>query len=137
MISSQQLSFLTARLAVGISMFGHGLVRLEKLNVFSGWMVEQFQKSMLPEFIVTPFSYVLPIAEFAVGALLLLGLFTKQALTGGAIVMIALIFGSTMIEWWDAIPSQLIHAAFFSVLLIFEKQYNTFALDNVLKRNKR
>ncbi|MCF2446481.1 DoxX family membrane protein [Dyadobacter sp. CY345] len=136
MISPQQLSFLTARLAVGMSMFGHGLVRLPKLNGFSGWMVGQFQKSMLPDFVVTPFSYILPIAEFVVGTLLLLGLFTKESLAGGVFVMIALIFGSTMIESWDAIPSQLIHAAFFSVLIIFEQKYNSFAVDNVLKRNK-
>jgi len=136
MISSQQLSFFTARIAVGMSMFGHGFVRLPKLSGFSGWMVSQFQNSMLPEFVVIPFSYILPIAEFIVGILLLLGLFTRNALCGGALVMIALIFGSSMIESWDAIPSQLIHTAFFSILLIFEKQYNIFAVDNILARNK-
>jgi len=134
MISSQQMSFLTARLAVGTSMFGHGLVRLPKLDGFSSWMVGQFQKSMLPDFVVVPFSYVLPIAEFAVGVLLILGLFSRLALTAGSVVMISLIFGSCMIESWDAIPSQLIHAAFFSILLIFEKQYNVFALDNLIDR---
>ena len=136
MISSQQLAFLTARLAVGTSMFGHGLVRFPKLSGFSSWMVGQFQKSMLPDFIITPFSYALPVAEFVVGALLLLGLFTRQALTAGALVMISLIFGSTMIESWDAIPTQLIHTAFFSILLSLENQYNTFAVDKILEPNK-
>ena len=136
MNSSQQLSFLVARLAVGMSMFGHGLVRLPKLHGFSDWMVGQFQKSMLPDIIVVPFSYILPIAEFLVGIGLLLGLFTKEALLGGALVMIALIFGSSMIEEWGSIPSQLIHAAFFSILLIFQKDYNSFAVDLKLKKNK-
>ena len=120
MTSSQQLSFLLARLAVGMSMFGHGLVRLPKLQDFSQWMVGQFEKSMLPEIIVTPFSYILPITELLVGIFLLIGLFTRQALVAGSLVMIALIFGSSMIEEWGAIPSQLIHAAFFSILLIFK-----------------
>ena len=136
MTSSQQLSFLLARLAVGMSMFGHGLVRLPKLQDFSQWMVGQFEKSMLPEIIVTPFSYILPITELLVGIFLLIGLFTRQALVAGSLVMIALIFGSSMIEEWGAIPSQLIHAAFFSILLIFEKSYNSFAVDLILEKNK-
>ncbi|TKT87559.1 DoxX family protein [Dyadobacter frigoris] len=137
MTSPQQLSFLLARLSVGMSMFGHGLVRLPKLHGFSNWMVGQFEKSMLPEIVVTPFSYILPVAELLVGIFLLIGLFTKQTLIAGSLVMIALIFGSSMIEEWGAIPSQLIHAAFFSVLLTFEKSYNCFAVDAVLERNRQ
>jgi len=76
---------------------------------------------------------VVPLLEFAVGLLLLTGLFTKVALIAGAFVMIALVFGTTLIENCDAITSQLIHAAFFAVLLQFV-QYNTYALDNLLKR---
>jgi thiosulfate dehydrogenase [quinone] large subunit len=136
MTSPQQLSFLLARLAVGMSMFGHGLVRLPKLHGFSDWMVGQFEKSMLPDFVVTPFSYILPIAELLVGIFLLIGLFTRQTLVAGSLVMIALIFGSSMIEEWGSIPSQLIHAAFFSVLLIFEKTYNIFAVDSILEKNR-
>ena len=136
MTSPQQLSFILARFAVGMSMFGHGLVRLPKLQGFSSWMVGQFSKSMLPDFIVTPFSYLLPIAELLVGIFLLLGLFTRQTLVAGSLVMIALIFGSSMIEEWGAIPSQLMHAAFFSILLVFEKDYNTFAVDSILERNR-
>lgn len=136
MNSPQHLSFLLARIAVGMSMFGHGLVRLPKLHGFSNWMVGQFEKSMLPDIIVTPFSYILPIAELLVGIFLLIGLFTRQTLVAGSLVMITLIFGSSMIEEWGAIPSQLIHAAFFSILLIFEKTYNIYAVDLVLEKNR-
>ena len=88
---------------------------------------------MLPDLLVVPFSYVLPIAEFIIGLLLLLGLFTRISLMGGGIVMIVLIFGTAMIENWDAIPSQLIHAAFFAGLLAFI-QYNTIAVDHLTKK---
>jgi len=125
-------AFLLLRIAIGTSMFGHGLVRLPKLAGFSNWMVTSFEKSMLPQAIVTPFSYGLPIIEFLVGLLLILGLFTKQALVVGALTMIALIFGSSMIENWEAIPSQLIHIAFFAVLLHFIES-NDWALDKKLK----
>src|SRR6266702_819581 len=110
-------SYLLSRLGIGISMFGHGLVRMPKLPVFSNWVMGKFSHSILPSALVLPFSYILPIAEFLIGLLLLLGLFTEKALIAGAIVMILLIFGSTTIEEWDAIPSQLIHLAFFAILL--------------------
>ena len=126
-------AFLLLRLAIAASMFGHGLVRLPKLNGFSQWMVSSFEKSMLPSALVTPFSYALPIAEFTIGLLLLIGLFTRVSLIAGGIVMIALILGTTLIENWEALTSQLIHAAFFAVLLSFI-QYNTWAVDNILKK---
>lgn len=126
-------SFLLLRLAIGLSMFGHGLVRLPKLSGFSKWMVGNFQKSMLPESLVLPFSYALPIAEFVVGLLLLLGLFTRIALMAGGIVMLMLIFGSTMIEEWNALPSQLIHVAFFALLLNYI-HLNSFAVDKLLNK---
>jgi len=127
------ITFLLLRLAIGASMFGHGLVRLPKLAGFSSWMVGSFEKSMLPLALVRPFSYALPILEFTVGLLLITGLFTKASLIAGALIMVALIFGTTLIESWDAITSQLVHAAFFAVLLQFVR-YNTYALDNLLKR---
>lgn len=122
-------SFLLLRLAIGASMFGHGLVRLPKLNGFSNWMVTSFEKSMLSAAMVKPFSYALPLAEFAIGLLLILGLFTRPALIAGGIVMIMLILGTTLIENWEALTSQFIHVAFFAVLLHYVAS-NTYALDN-------
>jgi thiosulfate dehydrogenase [quinone] large subunit len=126
-------TYLILRLAIGASMLGHGLVRLPKLTMFSNWMVSSFDKSMLPKVLVVPFSYVLPFGEFLVGILLIAGLFTKPALFLAALIMMALIFGTAMIENWEALPSQLIHVAFFAVLLHFI-QYNGWALDNLLKK---
>ena len=124
-------AYLMARLAVGISMFGHGLVRMPKLQGFSNWMMGQFQKSILPPSLVHAFSYVLPFAELITGLLLLLGLFTRFALIAGCFLMLILLFGSTTIENWDAIPTQLIHVAFFTVLLAFHA-HNHWAADNLL-----
>lgn len=125
------ISYVLLRLAVAASMFGHGLVRMPKLKGFSTWMTGSFEKSMLPKAMVVPFSYILPFAELIIGAFLLLGIFTRASLIGGGIVMIILVFGSAMIESWDAIPSQLIHVAFFAVLLHFIK-YNGYAVDKLV-----
>ena len=125
-----KLTYLVLRLGIGMSMFGHGFVRMFKLKGFSEWMMTQFNKSILPAELVAPFSYVLPFLELITGILLLTGLFTKQALLLGSAVMIILIFGTTMIENWDAIPTQLIHIAFFAVLLQFISN-NSYALDKL------
>lgn len=124
-------TFLILRLAIAISMLGHGLVRLPKLKAFSQWMVGSFEKSILPKGLVIPFSYVLPITEFAVGMLLLTGLFTKPAAFAGAVVVLLLLFGTTMVENWEAIPSQLLHIIFFAILLQFMEN-NSYALDKVV-----
>ena len=128
-------AYLLLRLAIGTSMFGHGLVRLPKLNAFSTGMVGNFSKSFLPLALVSPFSYILPIAEFTIGLLLITGLFTRLSSVAGGFVMVLLIFGTTMVENWDAIPVQLIHAAFFATLLQFAES-NTYALDNFLYKKK-
>ena len=129
----ENITYLLLRLAIGASMFGHGLVRLPKLTAFSNWMVSSFENSMLPKSLVLPFSYALPIAEFLIGFLLIFGLFTKPALVAGGIVMVVLVFGTTLIENWGALPAQLIHIAFFALLLHFLST-NSMALDGLIKR---
>lgn len=126
-------TFLLLRLGVAASMFGHGLVRLPKLAAFSQWMLGSFEKSMLPKALVLPFSYALPIAEFTVGLLLLAGLFTKSALLAGGWIMLILIFGTAMAENWEAIPSQLIHLAFFALLIQFVPD-NSWSLDRYIRK---
>jgi thiosulfate dehydrogenase [quinone] large subunit len=133
LMKNNAIVFFLLRLAAGASMFGHGLVRLPKLSGFSAWMVKGFEHSMLPGWLVVPFSFALPIAEFLIGLLLLLGLFTRTALIAGGIVMAMLIFGSAMIESWEPITSQLVHAAFFAVLLAFIP-HNVIAVDHLLKK---
>lgn len=88
---------------------------------------------MLPKALVLPFSYALPIAEFTVGLLLLLGLFTKSALLAGGWIMLILILGTALVENWEAIPSQLIHLAFFALLIQFVP-YNSWSLDQYLRK---
>lgn len=128
------LSYLLLRLVAGVSLFGHGLVRLPKLTGFSQWMTSTFVKSMLPQNLVTPFSYMLPIAEFIIGLLLLLGLFSNKAILAGIIVMLLLIFGTCMIENWEALPSQIIHALVLILLLQFIAS-NNISLDKLLSKN--
>ena len=127
-----QIAYLIVRVAVGVSMLGHGLVRLPKLQGFSAWMLKTFENSLLPDIMVLHFSYALPIAEFVLGILLVLGLFTRISSIVASIVMILLIFGSTLIENWGALVPQFIHVAIFAYL-IQHIDRNSFALDTKLR----
>src|ERR1700749_2547543 len=91
-------TYLLARLPIGMSMFGHGLDRIPKIQAFSGHLVGQFSKTMLPPSLVSLFGTALPFLELLTGALLLLGLFTRFACVLGVLYMLALIFGSCLIE---------------------------------------
>lgn len=125
------ISYLMLRLVAGISFFGHGLVRLPKLAAFSQWMTGSFSKSMLPQSLVMPFSYALPIAEFTIGILLISGLFSQKTCIAGVVVMLLLMLGTCLIENWEALPSQIIHALILIVLYQFIA-INTFSLDHII-----
>jgi thiosulfate dehydrogenase [quinone] large subunit len=54
----------------------------------------------------------------------------------GALVMVMLIFGTCMVENWEAIPSQLIHVVFFAFLLQYAGS-NTWSIENLLFKKQR
>jgi thiosulfate dehydrogenase [quinone] large subunit len=128
----KSISYVFIRLGIGISMLGHGFVRIPKLMAFSEGMLDNFKESLLPGFLVLPFSYALPFVEFLLGVLLVLGWQTKRAAIVGGILMLVLMGGTTLIENWSALPSQMIHLLFF--VLVYEfNQANSMALDHPQK----
>ena len=127
-------TYFLLRLPIAISMFGHGVVRMPKLEKFSNWMIGNMEKSFIPESLILPFSYVIPIAELLIGLFLILGLWTRQTLSAGMVLMSMLIFGSSSFENWDPISSQLIHAGYMGALLLLI-HYDRFSLDVMMRRN--
>ncbi|WP_207432048.1 DoxX family protein [Sabulibacter ruber] len=132
-MKNASLAYLLARLPIALSFFGHGLVRLPKLEKFSQWMMGLFQKSMLPTALVQPFSYVLPFAELLIGALLLVGLFTRQALVAGSVVILMLILGSCLLEEWQNVFVQMLYGLYLAGLLLFV-EHDQYALNHRLRR---
>lgn len=130
----QQTAFALLRITMGINFLGHGLVRFSKLNGFRDWMVTTFKDSLIPSFAVSIWGTVLPFVEFGIGLLLILGLFTYRASITGAIVIIFLLFGSTLIENWDWAGMQMIYGLFF-YFLITNTEKNSWSIDNLI-RNK-
>jgi thiosulfate dehydrogenase [quinone] large subunit len=132
-MKAQNITYLLARLPIGMSMFGHGLIRLTKLQTFSEGMVKEFNKSILPGWLVMPFSYVLPFLEFIVGILLLLGLLTRFASILGVAIMIALIFGSSTLEQWNNIFTQIIYGAYFALLYRYS-EFNEYSVEGLMRK---
>jgi len=116
-------TFFFLKLPIAVSLLGHGLVRLPKLPAFTDWLVTTMEKSVIPEFLIVPFGYVLPIAEFLIGLSLLIGFQVKYSLFAGLALMSVLIFGSSSIENWSAIESQLLHSFYLVGLVWFWQKY--------------
>lgn len=127
------MAYLLTRLAIGATLFFHGLVRLPKLTSFVQGTVGSFENSMLPTALVEPFGYVIVFGELITGLLLLIGWYTRIAATAAGMLMVLLIVGTCLIENWGALPSQLIHTAFLIVVIQFEAS-NTVAVDRVLQK---
>ena len=129
----ESFTYLLARLPIGMSFFGHGLERLPKLAAFSHGIAASFSKSILPESLVLPFSYILPVLELLTGILLLLGLFTRFAAVLGVALMLFLIFGSSMIEQWNNVFTQIIYGGYLALLFYFA-QYNIISIDGLTRK---
>ena len=111
------------RLPVALFIFGHGLVRLPKLQTFTEGMVKSMEKSAIPESLLTPFGYFIPIAEFVIGLILLIGYQTKYTIYAGLALMGLLVFGSASVENWTGIEAQLVHSIYLGGLLWYWEKY--------------
>ncbi len=128
-----QLAYLILRLTMGVNMFTHGVARLLDLEKFNMWMIGQFSNTILPEFLVSLSSYMIPFAELIIGVLLILGLFTSRALLLGALLITILVFGSGLQENWNVMSSQMIYAIFFFILS-YLIELNRFSLDRIREK---
>lgn len=129
----KQTAYALLRITMGVNFLAHGLVRIPKLNGFRTWMLTTFENSILPSWSVYAWGSVLPFLELIIGLLLIVGYKTYQTTIAGALVIIALIFGSCMIENWDWAATQMLYALFFFFLISYVEQ-NYFAIDH--KKNR-
>lgn len=133
-VSDPVLAYTLLRFTLGVTMLFHGTDRIALgLVTFATSMVNQFSHSFLPAFLVYPFGLTLPLIETAVGALLIAGLLTRVTLVIGALEMVALVFGSTLLQQWMIVGVQLVYAVIY-FLLIYDLRHNQLSLDRLLAR---
>ena len=129
-LSPACLGYTVLRLALGMSMFIHGAGRLPKIGAFTDATVKMFAGSPLPTFAVVAFARVTPPVEALVGLLVLFGLATRWGLTLGGLWIVALIFGSALIEKYELVGFQLVYALVFYQLLL-RMPDNVWSLDQL------
>jgi len=134
--ADRRAAYAILRLALGVNMLLHGLVRLPHMAAFVNGMATQFQATVLPGFAVKSFGWVLPFAEGLIGLLLVLGWRTRQALVAGGLVMAALIAGTSLRSDWPTVGIQMVYSAIY-YLLLRDASHNGFSLDGWLGRRGR
>lgn len=135
--NKSSLAYLVIRVAMGINLMCHGLVRLPKIAGFRSWMVEEFQSSIIPSWSVYAWASVLPILEFVIGLLLIVGLFTYRATIAGATLIAILILGSCLHEKWEWAGIQMIYILFFYVLISKVDDNSCCSIDKLIIKNKK
>jgi thiosulfate dehydrogenase [quinone] large subunit len=128
-----ELAVSLARIGLGVNIALHGWTRVFKFTEFANHLDQQFAHSILPQAIVRASGYAIVGAECSVGLLLLAGFALRATLAAGCWLMIALLFGTCLIQDWNAAGDQLIYLGFFAVLLAF-RGCDRWSLDARLKR---
>lgn len=127
-------AYVLLRVTLGLNICLHGVARWTKsLHSFAESLVPLFAKTPLPLWSVFDFGYVLPILEALVGAAVLFGLQTRRALLAGSILMLVLMFGSSLREDWPTVGIQLTYSVVYCIL-IAGVRFDGFGTDR-LKRH--
>lgn len=127
--SDLSLAYLLLRATLGVNILIHGVARiLAGQGHFTSTLTQQFRAAPLPHSLVVAFGYALPWAEAAIGLLVLIGLFTRTALILGALLILVLTFGSSLLQDWQIVGLQLIYAVVYALLLAFVSE-NRFSID--------
>jgi thiosulfate dehydrogenase [quinone] large subunit len=119
------------RLAMGLNFLVHSFGRWRNLGNFVDGVVAAFAHTPLPVWSVRAFAFIIPFWEPIVGILLVLGLWTRWALVAGALLIAALIFGTSMRGDYTVLTQQMIYALIFFVLLLFRARHDRFGLDGL------
>jgi thiosulfate dehydrogenase (quinone) large subunit len=134
----RKLAYAVFRLSLGINLLIHGAGRFlgrGGVEAFSSKTTTEFAGTALPAGLVHAFLIVLPYAEFILGVLVLVGLFTRWALTLGGLLITALIFGTALRGDWTTVGIQMIYAIIYYLLLL-NRADNALSLDALFRLDR-
>lgn len=134
--ADRRLAYAILRLTLGLNIYIHGAGRILR-GVQQNFVVKfesQYATTILPVPVAHVALTMIPYLEAVIGALLFIGLWTRWALAAGALLMLALVFGTAIRQDWNALFIQMLYALIYFVLL-WLRQYNCFSVDtNFLKK---
>ncbi|WP_069133509.1 DoxX family protein [Rhodohalobacter halophilus] len=126
--TDRQMGFALLRVLLGFNMLGRSLVRIPEINDFASGMAESFAETILPGSFVFIYAFVIVIAEFVIGSLLILGWKTRWALALMGMLMLTLTFGQVLQQNFGTLANILIYGIGVSFLL-FNTRYDHFGID--------
>jgi len=123
----QRQAYLLLRVLTGLDFFGHGFARIftgSHLSGFAQGMAKGMATSPLPYSLNLGAGYAIPPVELLIGVLLLLGVFTRFALTVALLLMMVLMFGVTVKQDWASAGTQLLYGLTLAILLFGRHRYD-------------
>lgn len=131
-LSNIKLAYLVSRIAMGLSLLMHGGIRIPKWAEFAESTASSFSETVLPHGLVYGFASVIIVVEVLSGLFLLFGgIFVRIGCAIGILLMGALMFGSGLIENWQAVSNQIIHVIVLYLLLINKHTFDPSADQSV------
>ncbi len=134
------VAYLMVRLTMGFHMFAHGGVRLPILTEFASQTAGEFAPVRLiglpffPGWLVYPFALSVPVVEFLVGVLLILGFKTKLASIAGGVTLLLLMFGQVARANFGTAHLMWFYVMIFA-LLTGANFADRYSLDRMRERN--
>ena len=130
------LGYFILRLSLGVDMIMHYVVRTWGISQdFVPVTEKMFVGNLLPMSWVHYFLTYLPYFEGLLGILLILGLWSRLALTAEGLLVTVLLFGTALRSDWTVVSHQMIYLLFVFILLAVE-QYDYFSVDSFLVRRR-
>lgn len=134
--TDRMLAYALLRLVLGMNLLMHGVSRiLAGVSYFAHSLLPQFSGTPLSTSLVYAFGLTLPYAETILGALLMLGLWTRYACVLGMLLLAVLTFGSALHQDWNAAGIQLVYAVVYAALLGL-RRLNLYSVDAWMLRRK-
>ena len=129
------LAYALARIGLGVNIMLHGWTRIPGIAAFQTRLHEQFANTFLPVFLLDIASYLILFTEATIGPFLIVGLFTRLALTGLGMLFIILLFGTCLSQQFGTATTQMTYMIFF-IPLLAAVAYNGYSLDALLRRHR-
>lgn len=108
------------RWGIGLRLLVSGLAKVGDLGGFvNGYILPAFAETILPDWMLIPYAYALPVVELLLGALLILGLFRCISLFLAGLTFLSLAFGQMLLKQQATVLDILVCLAMTSALLFF------------------
>ncbi len=108
------------RWGFGLMFLFFGVGKLLALRQFVNvYLLPQFAKTWLPQWLLIPYGYVLPFVEVALGVCLLLGLVRQATLITAGLLLLSLTFGQVLLQQPPVVFQNLGYVFFIAALLYF------------------